>query len=63
MTNRLCGRHIAKRPVLGNRQSDELLQFISEGLANHEPFYAQAAYSVWGDIESEVQQIYDLVVF
>ena len=61
LAERLGGSHVAKRPVLGNRQGDELLQFISDGLAKREPFYTQAAHSVWGDIESEVQQICDLL--
>jgi len=61
LADRLGGIHVAKRPVLGNRQGEELLQFISEGLAKREPFYAQASYSVWGDIESEVQQIINLL--
>ena len=61
LAERLGGTHVAKRPVLANRQGDELLQFITEGLAKREPFYTQAIYSVCGDVESEVQQIYDLL--
>jgi len=62
LAERLGGSHVAKRPVLGNRQGDELLQFISEGLAKREPYYIQATHSIWGDVESVVQQICDLIV-
>ena len=62
LAERLGGSHVAKRPVLGNRQGDELLQFISEGLSKREPYYIQATYSIWGDVEYVVQQICDLLV-
>jgi len=46
-----------KRPLLAGRKGEELRRFISDGLAKREPFYAQAAYTVSGEIESTVSQI------
>ncbi len=62
LADRLGGAHVAKRPILANRQGEELTQFIAEGLAKREQFYAQAAHYVSGDISSEVNQVYNLVV-
>ena len=58
---RLGGSNIAKRPILGNREGEELIQFIADGLAKREQFYTQATYAISGDVEAEVQQIYELV--
>lgn len=61
LAERLGGSNIAKRPILGNRQGEELIQFIAEGLGKRENFYKQADYSISGDVEAEVAQIYDLI--
>ena len=61
LAERLELSHANKRPLLANRKGEELLHFISEGLAKREPFYTQAAYSVSGEIESTVSQICVLV--
>ncbi|MDD4972346.1 MAG: shikimate kinase [Paludibacter sp.] len=57
LAERLESSHANKRPLLADRKGEELKQFITEGLAKREPFYAQAAYSVSGEIESTVSQI------
>ena len=61
LAERLELSHANKRPLLADRKGEELLHFISEGLAKREPFYSQAAYSVSGEIESTVSQICVLV--
>ena len=61
LAERLELSHANKRPLLAGRKGEELLRFISEGLAKREPFYSQAAYSVSGKIESTVSQICVLV--
>jgi shikimate kinase len=61
LAERLELSHANKRPLLADRKGEELLQFISEGLAEREPYYSQAAYSVSGEIESTVSQICVLV--
>lgn len=61
LAQRLGGANVAKRPVLGNRQGGELIQFIAEGLAKREVFYSQAAHNVAGDLSSEVSLICDLL--
>lgn len=61
LAERLGGSNIAKRPILGNRQGEELIQFIAEGLAKREPYYSQAAHAISGAVEEEVAQIYALV--
>lgn len=58
---RVGGSNIAKRPILGNRQGQELIQFIAEGLAKREEFYSQATHYVSGDVLSEVDQVCELV--
>ena len=57
LAERLESTHANKRPLLAERKGEELKQFISEALAKREPYYAQAAYSVSGEIESTVSQI------
>lgn len=57
LAERLESSHANKRPLLANRKGDELKQFIAEGLAKREAYYATAAYTVSGDIESTVSQI------
>ena len=57
LAERLETSHANKRPLLANRKGEELKQFIAEGLAGRESFYAKAAYTVSGDIESTVSQI------
>ncbi len=61
LAERLEYSHANKRPLLAGRKGEELYQFIREGLALREPSYSQATYSVSGDIESMVSQIYGLV--
>lgn len=61
LAQRLGGTNVAKRPVLGNRQGNDLIQFIAEGLAKREEFYSQASHFVSGDITSEVNQVCELV--
>jgi len=61
LAERLELSYANKRPLLANRKGEELLHFISEGLAKREPFYSQAACSVSGEIESMVSQICALV--
>jgi shikimate kinase len=57
LAERLEMSHANKRPLLANRKGEELQQFIAEGLAKREAFYAKATYTVSGDIESTVSQI------
>ena len=46
---------ISKRPLLAGKSSDELRQFITEGLQKRESFYEKAAYSLSGSIEDTVE--------
>jgi len=61
LAERLESSHANKRPLLADRKGDELLRFITEGLAKREPFYKQAAYSVSGYIEEIVDEICELM--
>ena len=61
LAERLELSHANKRPLLAGRKGEELLRFISEGLAMREQFFSPAAYSVSGYIESTVSQICVLV--
>jgi len=61
LSDRLETFHSNKRPLIAGRKGKELQQFITEGLAKRERFYAQAAYSVSGEIESTVEQIRELL--
>ena len=54
-----------KRPLIANKQGDELRQFIAEGLSAREVFYKQAKVSVSGtddeilaNIEKAVSDFY-----
>jgi len=61
LAERLETSHANKRPLLAKRKGEELQQFIAEGLAVREPFYAQAAYALSGEIEATVSEICELV--
>lgn len=61
LAERLGGAHVAKRPILANRQGEDLTQFIAAGLSKREQYYSQAAHFVSGDISSEVNQVCALV--
>jgi len=61
LAERLEASHANKRPLLANRKGEELRQFIADGLAKREPFYAQASYSLSGEIDATVTKIYELV--
>ena len=50
-----------KRPLLAGRKGEDLHRFIAEGLAARHPYYSLANYSVSGDVESTVLQIYNLI--
>lgn len=62
LADRLEKSHANKRPLLAERKGEELLRFISDGLAKREAFYLQADYSVNGEIETVVSQLCKLVV-
>jgi len=57
LKDRLENSHANKRPLLAERKGNELLQFITEGLAKREPFYLQAALQVNGTEEETVSKI------
>ena len=46
-----------KRPLIANKQGDELRQFIGEGLSAREAFYKQAKVSVSGSDEEILTNI------
>ena len=59
LKERLESSKANKRPLLADRKGEELLQFISEGLAKREPFYLKAALHVNG---SEVEIVSKICV-
>jgi shikimate kinase len=61
LANRLEHSREGKRPLLADRKGEELIQFISEGLAWREPFYIQAGLSVNSEDENVVSQICDFL--
>ncbi|MDR3651771.1 MAG: shikimate kinase [Paludibacter sp.] len=61
LCERLEASHANKRPLLADRKGEELNRFIAEGLDKREPFYAQAEYSISGEIEDVVMEISELV--
>ena len=61
LANRLENSRANIRPLLAERKGDELIQYISDGLAAREPFYDQAAFIAYGTIEEVVTKIYDFV--
>ncbi len=60
LTDRLATQ-AAKRPLIATKKEDELCQFIVDGLAKREPFYALANYSVAGDVNSVVKKIIEII--
>lgn len=46
-----------KRPLLAERKGEELLRFITDGLATREPFYDKATLSVNGTDEDIIEKI------
>jgi len=61
LANRLETSRANIRPLLAGRKGEELIQFISNGLATREPFYAQAAFHTNGTIDEIVSQIFNFV--
>lgn len=53
LKERLESSKANKRPLLADRKGEELLHFISEGLAKREPFYLKAALQINGT-EAEI---------
>jgi len=54
---RLENSRAGKRPLLANRKGEELLRFISDGLAKRESFYSKANLIVSGSDEDIVNEI------
>lgn len=61
LKERLESSKANKRPLLSERKGEELLQFISEGLAKREPFYNQAALHINGTEEEIVSRICEAI--
>jgi len=61
LSKRLEHSYENKRPLLSNRKGEELTQFISEGLAKRETFYAKATISVYSENEDVVTQILNFI--
>jgi shikimate kinase len=61
LKDRLESSHAGKRPLLAERKGEELLQFISEGLAKREPYYNRAAFHINGTEEEIVSQICEYI--
>jgi len=57
LQERLELSHKNKRPLLAQRQGEELLNFIRKNLSEREPFYRKAAFVVSGTDEEMLQQI------
>jgi len=57
LQERLELSHKNKRPLLAQRQGEELLNFIRKNLSEREPFYRKAALVVSGTDEEMFQQI------
>lgn len=62
LVERFTAKNPNKRPLLKNKIGPNLLQFITDGLIEREPFYSQAAYTIEGNIESTVIGICELVL-
>lgn len=60
LSARLELSHANKRPLLAERKGEELRQFIADGLAKREPFYAKAQFAVHGNDEEIVSRICEL---
>lgn len=57
LATRLEMSRAGKRPLIANKQGDELRQFIAEGLSAREAFYKQAKVSVSGSDEEILTNI------
>lgn len=57
LATRLELSRAGKRPLIANKQGDELRQFIAEGLSAREAFYKQAKVSVSGSDEEILTNI------
>ena len=57
LATRLELSRAGKRPLIANKQGDELRQFIGEGLSAREAFYKQAKVSVSGSDEEILTNI------
>lgn len=57
LQERLELSHKNKRPLLAQREGEELLDFIRQNLSEREPFYRKAALVVSGTDEEMFQQI------
>jgi shikimate kinase len=58
---RLESFKVNKRPLLANKNANELRQFIADGLLKREPFYNQATLSLHGSEKEIVNNICDYV--
>lgn len=59
LANRLAHSREGKRPLLADKKGEDLIQFISEGLASRERFYLKAALSISSEDENVISQICD----
>ncbi|MEA4937150.1 Shikimate kinase [bioreactor metagenome] len=57
LSKRLSSSKAGVRPLIANKNKEELYQFISEGLAKREDFYLMARHVISGSDEEIIRQI------